>query len=161
MELKLKTNRLGIIKFLLPIYILFSLVFLLMLIVFTTHYEDVKDDTVMFIIICCAEMIFTIGIILTALIRKKTYICTENNIAVYSHNKLIKQFDIDYILRIQYRRFRWRYILTTFSGELMDGGCWKVYLYLSNGNKIVLDIFELKDVKKLKNLYGNLVQILG
>lgn len=47
-----------------------------------------------------------------------------------------------------------------FSGELADGGAWKIHLKLKDGTKKSLAFFSIKDVKKIKEFYGDLVEIV-
>lgn len=159
MELTLKTNRMGIIKFLMPIFAILSVFFTLMVIAYITHYEDMKEQTFAGITISALEFLFVVGFIVTKLIRRKTYTFTLDKIAVCRKNKQVNQISIDDIVYMKYVKFHFRYFLTIFTGELRDGGCWKLYVYLTNGNKITLDMFDDKDIKKIKELYGELVQI--
>ena len=161
MQITLKTNRLGFIKIILPLFIAFLIMFLLSVISGVTYPEEqTRDDNVTLIVLGCEAALVLVVILLLAFLHRKKYVCTANNISVYSHNKLINQINIDDIIKIKYRKLRLSYIFALYDGEKFDGSCWRAYMYMKSGSRITLDIFDIKDAKKLKRLYGELVQIV-
>lgn len=104
------------------------------------------------------------GIILVvvALIIKyhkgRRYVFSEEAIEVYDKNVLVETIKVSDLTKIAFYPFRLRYIVTIFSGELSEGGCWKLHCYTSDGKR-ELAFFALSDVKKLKELYGDLIVI--
>ncbi len=160
MSVILKTNRLGIIKVLLPFFIVLSFFFVVLIGCYIFAYDAVKDQTFALVTLSGLEGIFVVGFLCAKFIRRRTYKFTENKISVLKKEKQIEEIDIDNILSMKYKKFQFRYIFSIFFGELQDGECWKLYLYMTNGNRITLDLFDIADVKKLKNLYGDKIQII-
>ncbi len=160
MGITLKTNRIGIIKVIMPLFIVLTIFFTLLIIAYLTHYEDMKNQTLACIVISSLEVFSIICISCTKFVCRKIYTFTPEQITVCYKKKQINQIDIDNIVFMKYNSFHARYIFTMLCGEVLDGGCWKLYINLANGNRIFLDIFDTKDIIKIKELYGGLVQII-
>ncbi len=160
MSVILKTNRLGIIKVLLPFFIVLSFFFVVLIGCYIFAYDAVKDQTFALVTLSGLEGIFVVGFLCAKFIRRRTYKFTENKISELKKGKQIEEIDIDNILSMKYKKFQFRYIFSIFFGELQAEGYWKLYLYMTNGNRITLDLFDIEDVKKLKNLYGDKIQII-
>lgn len=159
MPIILKTNRLGIIKFLLPFFIVLSFFFVVLIGCYIFDYDAIKDQTFALVTFSSLEGIFVIGFLCVKFIKRRTYKFTDESIVVLKKGQAVKEIRIENILSLTYKKFKVRYVFSVFVGELQDGGCWKLYLDMANGSRITLDIFDVKDVQKLKDLYGDLVQI--
>ncbi len=161
MKLKLKTNRNDIIALWLPLFIVSAVVETLFLIQF--FYYNVKDNgseitlTVFGIFI----VMFLVGILLYKFCDRKLHIFTNETIEVFAKHKQIYLINVEEIACIKYIRFNGRYMWKTISGDAMlDGDACKLYVYMKQGNCYVLGCFSRRDVKKIENLYGDLVDII-
>lgn len=159
MDVTVKTNRFGIIKLLLPFYVVLTFFFVVFWACCIISYEDMKDETFACITLSSLEGVFIVLFLCLKFVNRKTYVFSKDGIAVYRRKNQIKQYDIDTVICLKYNRFRFSYIFYMMNGGMPDGGCWKLYVFLTNGSRITLDVFALKDVEKLKTLYGDLLQI--
>ena len=160
MQLKLKSYRGFILKILIPFFVLYVILIASMSIYFALNVEDSKDLIPYLIVLTIVAVILLCLILTVKLYNGAHYIFEKDKINVYSRKKHISKIDIADIEIIYYHPFRFRYLITMFSGELADGGAWKIHLKLKDGTKKSLAFFSIKDVKKIKKFYGDLVEIV-
>ena len=159
MNVMLKTNRFGLIKFLLPFYCVLTFLFVMLVASYIIDYEAMKSQTFACVTLSALEGGFIIALLCLKFAGIKTYEFTPEQIIVYRNKKQIIRIDVDTLVCMKYNRFRFRCILYMAGGGFLAVGCWKLYLFLSNGSRVTLGIFQPKDIEKLRELYGELVQI--
>jgi len=160
MSLKINSYRGFLIKIFLSFLIIIFVLTILMLCGFIYYPKDMKNTLPVLILFLALDIVLFIGIIVLKFYKGKSYIFTFNEISIYNKGKFIEKIVINEIESISYRSFKFRYLITIFFGELIEGGVWKLYIKLKNGNIKVLSLFSVADVKKIKDLYGEIVQIL-
>ncbi|MDE7454705.1 MAG: hypothetical protein K2M64_02625, partial [Clostridia bacterium] len=159
-EIKLKTNRIGVIKFLLPIFIALTVFFTVVVTLYFVNYDTMKDDVDVIIAVSVMEIVFLIIILSLRFLFVKTYVFTRHTITVYRGKKAVEQYETDTIINLFYNRFRLRTLFGAMLGGMLDGGCWKLYARFTNGSRDSLGMFSVKDMEKLKGFYGDYFQIV-
>lgn len=162
MQVKMKSYKGHIIALLLFIFVIFALFVVAMSVWLVIYPNDLKDTDklVTYIISIILTVICLCSILLVKFCDGPNYIFEETSISIYERKKFVEKINIDNIETIYYHPFRFRYIVTIFFGELMDGGAWKLHIKLKNGTKKELSYFSLKEVKQLKEIYGDLINII-
>ena len=157
MEIKLKSNRKFLIKIYLPLAIICG-IFIGVFGVGAVAFNDIDGCLLTLVLLICFEAI-VIGILLFAKFYKgKSFVFNENEIVVYKRGNQIEKYLIKDIEAIHYYKFKLRYIITIFAGALMEGGCWKLHIWLNNGEKKELAFFSIRDVIMIKErLYHDLI----
>lgn len=64
------------------------------------------------------------------------------------------------IVEIKYIRCNIQYIWKRIEGTPRGGDACKMYVKMKQGNCYIIGCFSVRDVKKIKKLYGDLVQII-
>lgn len=122
-------------------------------------WNKMKESIIAFtclIILDLTIISFLIGI---KLYKGKSYIFTSEEIEIFNKTRFVEKILLSEIESMDYRSFKFRYFITIFFGELIEGGAWKIYVKLKNGDTKILSLFSLKNAKELQNLYGDLVKI--
>lgn len=161
MPLKIKSYRGFILKLAIPFLVICAALLVSCSIYFVLYPEDIKDMELLIpyiVIVVLAIALFCV-IMVARFYNGANYVFETNAINVYKGKKFIEIIDIENVEFIYYHPFRLRYIVTTFSGELMDGGVWKLHIKFKDGTKKSLSFFSLKNVKQIKEIYGDLIEI--
>ena len=123
---------------------------------------DKSNETLMCFF--CAIIIDVLLICLALLLkfcRGTFFTFTEDEICSYkkdgSLQETIAKKDVESII---YFAFHYRYIgsVITLAGEL-PYGAWKLVIKLHDGNVRILKLIGLKDARKIKEFYGDIVEI--
>lgn len=160
MKLILKTNRNDFITFWIP----FLLVFVGILIADLVYIygfngaERTFADNVMIIICSVVLGIAIITMLLVKFVDRQKYIFTNENIRVFKRKNIVNELKVEDIVSIKYVRFIFR--KHVYGYGVLDGEDCGLYVGLKNGNLMILGRFSKRDAKKIKNLYGDLVEIV-
>lgn len=159
MSIEIKSN----IRFMLKVFLPFAILgFVLNIAMITTFIaqKEIADSDLMFFIIFLVMEIFLVALVLFLRFYKgKCYKFFEDKVLVYNKGIFINEISLEEIESMQYFKFKFRYIITIFAGALNEGSCWRLYLKFKNGAKANLAFFSIKDIKKLKELYSNLITV--
>ena len=162
MQLKLKSYNGFLLKIIIPALIFTVLIAIIYSFYFAFYPEDLSDKGELAIYI--SSIILSVVLFSISLLLKYyngvNYIFEADCIQVYEGKKFVEKIDIDSIETIIYHPFRFRYIITVYGGELMDGGAWKLHIKFKDGTKKSLCYFSLKNVKQIKEIYGDLINIV-
>ena len=159
MKIKLDSNRDSIIKPIIPFVIVcFLCAILISVTIIIENDEDLLPELFAF---DGFTVVFVIAAITIKLYKGMNYEFTENKIISYKRKKQVGVIDVSDIEVIVFYRFKWRYLISIFWGELPTGGCWSLHICKKDGTKTVLRFFQTKDVELLKEkLYGGLLTIV-
>jgi len=92
---------------------------------------------------------------------RNTYIFTADTIQGFKGKKQLYRLNTKDITLIRYVRFDVRYAWKRIKGDpMLDGDACKLYVFMKNGNMFTLGPFSARDVKKIDNLYGDLLEII-
>lgn len=160
MELELKSYRGFIIKILFPFIILAPLALILIIVSVSCSLMDSKEGIWLIVYFAVLDFLLITGTILAKFYKGKIYIFSAEKIKVYKREKLLNEININDIETIVYHPFRWRYVITIFFGELMDGGAWKLHIKYKDGEKIALSCFGKKDVERLNAMFQGLISVV-
>lgn len=161
MQLQLKSYR----GFILKLALIFLIVSFLMIIgnfIYLSFFPEDWEDMFMvglFIIFIVLALTSFIVIIIARFYNGANYIFKTDSIHVYKGKKFKEKIDLENVETIYYHPFRFRYVVTIFGGELMDGGAWKLHVKFKDGTKKSLCFFSLKNVEQIKEIYGDLINI--
>lgn len=162
MQLQLKSYRGFILKVAITFLIISFLIIIGYSIYFSFFPEDWKEllHVGLFISYIILALVCFIVIMFARFYNGANYIFKTDSIYVYKGKKFIEKIEIENVETVYYHPFRFRYIVTIFGGELMDGGAWKLHVKLNDGTKKSLCYFSLKNVKQIKEIYGDLINIV-
>ena len=160
MKLEIKSYRGFIIKLLIPFIVAVTLCLILLIISVSCSLMDSKEGLYIIVFFGVFDCLLSVGVIVAKFYKGKHYIFDSEKIQAYKRGRLITEININDIETIIYHPYRFRYMITIFFGELRDGGAWKLHIKLKDGQKIALSCFGKKDVEKLKELYGGLIEIV-
>lgn len=159
MSIRVKSNRNWMMK---PI-IIFVIAWPLCVIgISITVYFEYDEELIFFLILSCVVLvIFIIAILVIKFYKNRIYEFTENEIKCFKRNRLLNTIDIANIEKINFYRYKLRYIVTIFLGELPSGGAWSLHVWMKDGTKNVLRFFSKKDAEMLKEkIFGELLTII-
>lgn len=161
-QLKIQSYRGFILKILIPTLVTHILLLIFYSIYFAFVPEDWNDKFMLglYIYLIILILVSFCLILIVKFYNGANYIFETDSIHVYSGEKFVEKIDIDNIETIYYHPFRFRYIITIYGGELMDGGAWKLHIKFKDGTKKSLCFFSLKNVKQIKEIYGDLIEIV-
>jgi len=161
MTLKLKTNRNDIIVWWLPIFCLIAVCEVIFLVMMIVYHEKAAGSESLAIAIGVLLGIYLLIILLYKFCDRKQHIFTNIAIEVLSNKEQIYYITIEEIASIKYVPFNARYIWRRISGaDMFDDKACKMYVTMKQGNCYIIGCFSRRDVKKIKKLYGDLVQII-
>ncbi|MDE7453848.1 MAG: hypothetical protein K2N22_05505, partial [Clostridia bacterium] len=148
-----------IIKILLVFFILFTLFLILCIISVACSFWSKGENLDVIIMFSVVDFLLLSAILFLAFYKGNNYVFNSEKIKVYKRQRFIEEISVNEIESIRYKPFRFRYIITIFFGELIDGGAWKLHIKLKDGNSRELGCFSKKDAKQLKELYGEMFVI--
>ncbi len=158
MPIKIKSNRNWIVKAIIPFAVILFLCAVMISI--SLCYEYDKELISILIVFCVLSAVFVIAALIVKFYNGRSYEFTENEIICYKRNRLLNTIDIADIEKIEFYRYRLRYLVTIILGELPSGGCWSLHVRLKDGTKNVLRFFSAKDARMLKEkIFGELLTI--
>ncbi len=149
-----------IIKFLLPVWVIFLLTIIGCTICYIVAPNEMQGCFYWFIGFIVSFIIIS-ALLLVAKFGKpgEWYLFDEKTIQVCKKNGEVETIDISEVEIIKYHPFRLRYIITIFFGELNEGGAWRLFFKFKDGTIKEVGFLDLKSVEKIKGLYGDLITI--
>lgn len=162
MQLKLKSYRGFILKLAITFLIVSFLMIIGNIIYFSFFPEDLEDTllVVLFIFFIILALTSFVVIMIARFYNGAHYLFKTDSIHVFKGKKFIEKIDIENVETFYYHPFRFRYIITIFGGELMDSGVWKLHIKFKDGTKKSLCFFSLKNAEQIKEIYGELINIV-
>ena len=158
MKISLNSNRVFIVKLLIPFAVVVGIILLMVCFSIVFGGVEAEDLSIFLIIMIIYEIIFISLILIAKFVVWKRYEFTENEIICFKRRTKVDIIEISDIISISYYQFKFRYIITIFAGALNEGGCWKLHIKMKDGVKKELCFFSVKDVKLLQEkLYGDLI----
>ncbi len=158
MQLKLRSYRGFIIKFLIPFFVMFTLLTVIISICHILYPEDSEDILIYYIISGIMAAVMLCLILFVKFYNKTYYVFEKDKINVFNGKDFVAKIDIANIEKLVYHPFKFRDMVTIFYDERL--GVWKLHVLLKNGTRKSLAFFSIKDVKKIKEIYGDLVEIV-
>ena len=157
MNITIKSNRMWMIT---PLLI-GEVLFVGILIYFLVDFEQVFKQMWVFVADICIIIILLCIILALKFYRGKIFKFYENKIEIYNKKKIIETIYTQDIEAMHHSSFNMRYFVSIFFGVFMrtEGGCWKLYLTLKDGEKKELAFLGKRDIVALKDLYGTLLII--
>lgn len=159
MSIKIKSNRSWMIKLIIPFVVVLSLCVVGISITVCLEYDEELIPILIFF--CVFLAVSVIAVLLVRFYKGKIYEFTESEITCYKRNKMLNTINIADIEKIDFYRFKLRYIVTIFFGELPSGGAWSLHVLMKDGTKTVLRFFSKNDAQMLKEkIFGELLTII-
>lgn len=161
MKISMKSNRMFLVKALLPIVIIAAVAGVLAGIALAVNFEEQQDAVSAIVALGAVEIVLVAAILFIRFFRWNSYDFDEREIVRYKRNKKVDTIAVSEIADIYFRTFKFRYLITAILGELMDGGCWQLHVIMQDGTIKRLGCFSVKDAKLLQEkLYGDLIKII-
>lgn len=160
--LKLKTNRNDILGWWLIFLVPSGICIIIMLVcTYCLNDEDLKSDT-SFIITCCVAWLLGLFVLLFfKYYDRRLHVFSQDNIQVFEKKQLVDYIAVKDIVEIKYIKCNIEYLWKRLSGDSMsDGYACNMYVKMKQGNCYIIGSFSRLDVRKIKKLYGDLVQMI-
>lgn len=162
MVLKLRTNRNNVLGWWLILLVPSGICYIIMLVcTYILDDENLKSDTSLVITFGIVWGLGLLVLLLCKFCDRRMHIFSNDDIRVFEKKQLIDYINVNDIVEMKYIKCNIQYLWKRISGDSMsDGYACKMYVKMKQGNCYILGCFSTRDVKKIKKLYGDLVQII-
>lgn len=157
--MNLKSNRRFIIYLCLPFLIISSIFLMFLIISFIINHETRLEKIFILILFITIELIMISIILIAKYWKGKSYSFNADEIGVYNKGVLQKTIQVSNIEYMHYYPWKFHYFITMFAGSLNEGGAMKIHVKEKDGKKHELGFIGLKDARKLKKIYNDLMII--
>jgi len=159
MSIKMKSNRSWMMKLIIPFAVFLSLCVIGVSITICFEYD--KELISILIFFCVFWVVMIIAALIAKFYKGRSYEFTANEIICCERNRSMSTINIADIEKIEFYRYRWRYLITIFMGELPKGSCWSLHVWMKDETNTVLRFFSVKDAQILKEkIFGELLTII-
>lgn len=160
MTLKLKTNRDSLILWIFPLLVIGVICEIALLIGILWGNDKSYSSKSVSIALGVGLGICICGILICKFYDRKLHIFSNDSIQVFEKKQLIDYINVKDIVEIKYIRCNIQYIWKRIEGTPRGGDACKMYVTMKQGNCYIIGCFSTRDAKKIKKLYGDLVQII-